>query len=367
MEDSPPARILLAVPSLSAGGAQRVVTEMANAWCGRGRRIAVVTLDSAANDFFELSAGIDRVPLEATAESTTFLSAILHNVDRIRRIQRVIRSWRPDVIISFVDQMNVLTLLAARRTRVPVVVAERTDPRHHVIGRAWCKLREMTYHRAAGVVVQTAAVARHLNSFVRADRVHVIPNGVRPFAAEHRERLPIVCGVGRLSVEKGFDRLIEAFALLSSDFPEWSLTIHGDGPQRALLEELAAPLRQVTLPGWSSSISSELARASIFVLPSRYEGFPNALLEAMAHGMAVASFDCESGPSEIIEHRVNGLLVPPNDLSELTKAIRQLMSDSVLRSTLGKQAARVSERFSMEQFHSRWEHLIVEVVREHKT
>jgi glycosyltransferase involved in cell wall biosynthesis len=164
--------------------------------------------------------------------------------------------------------------------------------------------------------------------------------------------------VGRLSPEKGFDVLVRAFARIAPWFPDWTLQILGTGPQRGQLEDLADSLGvrdNVRWAGWVEEPESALLESGVFVLPSRYEGFPNALLEAMACGLPCIASACDSGPAEIIRDGVDGLLVPPENVDALADALRQLVSDEDKRARLGRHAVEVTSRFSREAFFGRWE------------
>ena len=141
-------------------------------------------------------------------------------------------------------------------------------------------------------------------------------------------------------------------------YPDWTLQILGEGPQRAALEDLADSLGvrdNVHLTGWADRPQTALLEAGAFVLPSRYEGFPNALLEAMACGLPCLAFACDSGPAEIIRDGVDGLLVPPGNVDALAETLRQLVSDEAKRARLGGRAVEVASRFSIEAFFTRWE------------
>ncbi len=139
------------------------------------------------------------------------------------------------------------------------------------------------------------------------------------------------------------------------------MLIAGEGQQRSTLERLAVELQvaeRVSFPGWVESPETLICSSRVFVLPSRYEGFPNALLEAMASGAPVVSFDCESGPREIIRHNDNGLLVPADDVQALAREVERLMTDELLRVRLGQQAREVVQRFSQESYFDRWDQVL---------
>jgi glycosyltransferase involved in cell wall biosynthesis len=173
-----------------------------------------------------------------------------------------------------------------------------------------------------------------------------------------------VVAAGRLVEQKRFDLLIEAFALTAEIHRDWDLIIYGEGEDRPDLEKLVADkglAERIKLPGWTRSLSSKLARCDFFVLSSGYEGFGNVIAEAMAVGLPVVSFDCEAGPSDIIRHEVDGLLVPPLDVPALAGAMMRLMEDDAYRATLGRRAPEVLERFSLESTLALWDEVFVSI------
>ena len=167
----------------------------------------------------------------------------------------------------------------------------------------------------------------------------------------------IVLAAGRLVPQKGFDRLIEAFANIHGDHPNWDLVILGAGPDRQVLEIQRDKLGlngRVFLPGRAGNVADWYGRASIFAMASLFEGFPNALLEAMAYGLPVISTDCDTGPRDLIEHDANGLLVTQGDQSALIAGLRQLMDNEDLRSRLSQNARAVIQKFAVERISRQW-------------
>lgn len=360
-------RLALVISSLTCGGAERVLTLLANAWADRGWEVAILTIGPRHKDFYTLSQGIRRVALDLAEPPRWPLDSLLNSLRRVRALRRALRDLKPDVVVSFMDKPNILTLLACRGLEAPVIVSERVDAGQYSAGRAWAALRRWMYPAAAAVVVQTERQQEWFRRFIPGARVRLIPNPVGSPGASSgpAPRLPeaehLVVGMGRLTRQKGFDILIRAFARCAPRHPGWALVLLGEGEERGPLEDLCARLEmagRISLPGAIPDPAAVLRRAALFVLPSRFEGFPNALLEAMACGVSAIAADCPSGPREIVEAGVNGLLVPPEDVPALAAAMDRLMSSPEERRRLGGRAARVVERFSLQSALESWESII---------
>lgn len=364
-----PVRLVIVLDDLLGGGAARVATLLANAWAGKGFQVTLVTSDDGTGcPIYALAPGVGHRPLDLRREPRHLLEAVWNNLSRVRRLRKAIRGLQPTAVISFLDRTNVLVLLATVGLGLPVVVSERSDPHGRSIGRAWELLRTATYPFAAAVVAQTRHALDYFSAGIQA-RGRVIPNPVAlpeevPPRRDPWTRTPpfTVVSVGSLRPVKGHDLLIEAFAQVAGRHPDWNLRIHGEGPARGDLEQQVARLGlqgRVELPGATTAPFERLREADLFVLSSRTEGFPNALAEAMACGLPVISFDCRSGPSELIRTGENGILVPPGQVEELAAAMDRLMADRAERSRLAEGAPEVLSRFSLERILAQWEALVL--------
>ena len=337
---------------------------MANYWSAKDWKVTVVTLDDGrVGPAYRLRESVLHRPLGVARDSGGRWSAIMNKVRGVRALRHEIKVQAPDVVVSFIDVVNVVTVLAAVGLGVPVVVSERTDPSRHRIGLLWRVLRPWCYRWAAGVVTQTTGALGFFSDGVRR-RGCVIPNPV-PAVGDGDpgvgSRNATIVGMGRLSREKGFDLLLRAVAMIAGTQASWSLVIWGEGECRGELESLRDELGlrgKVSFPGWTAEPFGELRRSGIFVLSSRYEGFPNVLCEAMACGLPAVSFDCPSGPREIIRDGVDGILVPAEDCEELARALRRLLEDESERSRLGERAVEVADRFGIRGVMSMWEDVL---------
>jgi glycosyltransferase involved in cell wall biosynthesis len=175
-----------------------------------------------------------------------------------------------------------------------------------------------------------------------------------------------VVAAGRLTRQKAFSVLIEAFAKVREAHPDWQLVIYGRGPRELHLHKAIAQFgvgANVTLAGPVRNLDAAMAEASIFALSSKFEGFPMVLLEAMSAGLPVVSFDCPTGPREIVESGRNGLLVPNGDVDALAAALLEMIEDEDLRRRCSEGALETAERYSLASIGQRWEQLIERLSR----
>jgi glycosyltransferase involved in cell wall biosynthesis len=359
------------IHSLQGGGAERMMTLMANYWAAAGWGITLLTLDKSPTPLlYELDSRVQSIPLGVASNSKNAAIALQNNLKRIRALRHAISATRPDVVLSFMDKTNVLTLLAMRGLNIPVVVSERSDPAMNHPGQVWANLRLLTYKMADAVAVQSEGAMNYFPTKIQA-RARIIPNPVsKPSGCIRRtvsgDAGMSVAAMGRLVRAKGFDLLLEAFAQVKDKHNDWELIILGEGPLREELESLRDRLElkgRVLMPGRVSNPYEYMAGADLFVMPSRYEGFPNALCEAMASGVAVISTDCPSGPREIIRDNVDGLLVASEDSKSLASAMDRLMSNDTQRKQLASRAPEVMERFAIERIMPMWEEVFARAIK----
>lgn len=367
-------KLLFLIHSLASGGAERVTANLANYWARNGHDITIVTIESAGLDHYMLEPAIRRIPLGLAEDSANGVAAITNNLQRVRSVRRTLKQVKPDIAIGMMTQANVLLSIASAGMRLGTIGSERTHPPQMPLGNMWTALRRYCYGRLDAVVALASESKKWLTDNTSARNITVIANPVPwPFPRQEPQ-LPVWTGaatgrrlllaVGRLSEEKGFNSLIDCFAELTRSHPAWDLVILGEGRQRAELEALIHShglVNRVSLPGNAGNVGDWYTAADLYVVTSRFEGFPNTLVEAMSHGLAAVSFDCDTGPRDIIRNEVDGLLVKPQDNTAMTQALHRLMQDDSSRSHLAKRAVEARERFSADVTVAKWECLFEQV------
>lgn len=365
-------RVAIVIHSMGSGGAERVSGHLANFWRNSGAEVHLITVASRDSDFYNVNIDVKRHSLGLEGSSANSLQALAVNFNRVWALRAVLKDIRPDVVIGMMTGSAVTALLASRGLKMKVIVSERVHPPSYPLGQIWEWLRKKTYRWADRVIMQTDESQRWLRRYIPQAYGSVIPNPViYPLPAGE----PVIalgdCGcvgqkillaVGRLAPQKGFDSLIEAFSQLAKKHADWNLVILGEGPEREQLQDIIVRLGlagRVQLPGRAGNLGDWYARADLYVMSSRFEGFPNTLAEAMAHGCAAVSYDCDTGPRDIIRHEVDGLLVRPvGDVLALAETLDRLMGDSKWRKEMGSKAIEVRERFSTEKIFGLWQSVV---------
>jgi glycosyltransferase involved in cell wall biosynthesis len=354
-------RIALVISSLGAGGAERVMITLANHWAAAGRSVTLLTFaPPGTRPYYALDSRVTLLELDVVA-SERRLRSLQQMLRRLIVLRRAIRAIKPDLVISFLAKINIITILATRGLGVRLIVSERNNPERQVVSPVWRWLRHRLYGVADCLVTPSHGVLRSLPAEVRR-RGCVIPNPVKvPHSLPRRPDTRILVAVGRLVEQKGFDLLLPAFARVAGNHPDWRLVIWGEGDQRAPLEAMRDRLGltdRVALPGLTERPGQWVDDAALFVLSSRFESFGNVVTEAMAAGLPVIVTDCPWGPGEIVRHGVDGWLVPPEDVAALAEGLDLLMADDELRARLAEAARRNVRRFDRETVMKMWDDLL---------
>ena len=353
-------RIVFVIPSLGPGGAERVATLLVNAWSGKGHEVVLATFDApGAEPFFALDTRVELRGLSASDTSRGLVARLGINAARLTRLRAVLREVRPDFVVAFMTEANAVAIWAARGLRLPVVVSERNQPDRPGLGWLHKLARRLSYPLASAMVVQTEDIASWARARFRIP-VHIVPNPVRlETGGAHPEQNGVrwLTSIGRLTHQKGYDVLIRSFAALAGKYPDWRLAIYGEGPDRVQLERLRAEsgcADRIVLPGLVSDSAEVLRKASLFVLPSRFEGYPNALLEALACGLPVIATSCPGGTVEILENGRYGMLVPADDGAAMVEALDAMLSSTGRRESYAAKARSAVAGLDISTVGKRW-------------
>lgn len=352
------------------GGAERATTLVANALAGRGHRVTIVTLWGRESRF-PLHPGVHLHALQPTAGS--FKRRYLADVLGLRAY---FRGHTPDVVVGSETSVMLLVLPATAGLGVVRVGWEHFNfntifnrPKGRL--NRWRLARTLTARFAQAVVVLTRRDAELWRMGIPGihARLEVIPNFLpfpRPAVNPYRPDRKVVLSAGRLSGEKGFDLLLEAWGRVEQDFPEWALRIVGDGEEASRLkaQALHAGLQRVEFAGRSGDMPAHYAAAGLYCLSSRSEGFGMVLIESQAYGLPAVAFDCEVGPRELVEHGVNGLLVASGDTAALAEGLRTAMSSPELRARMSGRSYEAAARFKPQEIIAQWEELLGSLRRE---
>ncbi len=353
--------VAFVIEGLGSGGAQRVVTTMSRLLVERGHRVHVVTYRSRSEDFFQLDRRVVRsvVPVPRLSRGPGVVRWML----RVIALRRILRAIPGRTVMAFILPTNVETLLATAGLGQRVVISERNDPVRQKLGLHLNLARWFLYRTATTVTANTRAAIEAMRPYVPTSRLRYLPNPIIPVRQHGAERTrPLhILAVGRLTPHKRHDVLLRALSLVRIEHPSISATIAGDGPSRRYLEELAQRVGVadiVEFAGAIKDISSLYARATVFVLTSRYEGAPNALLEAMATALPVIVSDASPGPVELVADGQAGLLVRADDENALAEALFRLARRPAFAAALGRAAQKRAQAFYPSCVVRQWEDVL---------
>ena len=358
---APPRRsALLFIDSLKLGGAERVTLQWAEWLSEAGWNVTLLTSKPASHDFYLVPPGLRRLREPGLLG---LLDRALFWPLKLLCLRKLLRREQPDLLIGMTTLPSIKLALASIGLSSRLVLSERNYPPARPLAWRWRLLRRLAYPRAHLHLVQTQGIAQWLHQRGLARRTAVLANAIvwpiprlAPWLNPERSVPPgqkVILAVGTKLHQKGFDRLVAAFAGLQADFPDWSLVILGidDAPYRGVNQ--AARLRQLMgtessrliLPGNVGNVGDWYKASALFVLSSRFEGYPNVLLEAMASGLPCLAVDCPTGPSDLIDPGLNGWLVSEQVAStDMEQPLRQALEDTAARVAFASKAQAVRQR-----------------------
>lgn len=366
-------KILFHLNCLEQGGAERVVSNLANQFAREGHEVLVTTQWQGENEF-QLDEKVRRLHVGLRKEDRK-KSRITQMWLRVKYLRACIQKEQPDITIAFAHKANYRALMATLGMRMPVIISVRTDPVGHY--DAWLdKLQiALLFPRAAGCVFQTEGQREFFPEYLQ-KRSRIILN---PVHDKYLQPLPLaqktktIVQSGRLVDFKNQPMLLQAFLQVHEKYPEYDLKIYGpdsfDGTKEILEKIICENHAEefIHLMGGSDKLEQELPKAEIYAFSSDWEGLPNALLEAMALGMPIVATDCPcGGPRTVMTDGVNGLLVPIKDPNALAAGIIRLIEDTKLAAQLGENAKKIREKVYGPAITGQWQDYIREVIEEYK-
>ena len=346
-------KILFVISSLTSGGAERVLTRLANYWSKKGWDVTILSILPHDLDFYKLEDNIKIVSLGIRYKK----NPIFNNLWYLYGIRKIVKEGNYDAVISFISRINILTLVSTIGVKTPIIISERNN--YHALSSAILRfVRRVTYPLCDTLVV-LSQYDYEKYSFVKNKKVIFNPiDNFLDVKFEDKEKL--ILAVGSLTHQKGYDRLLKALSLV--DLRGWKVIIIGEGPLEDEIKAMIAELnltQYVSLIGRRKDINAFYKRASVFVLSSHWEGFPNVLAEAMASGCACVSFDCITGPSNIIKNGENGFLVEQDNILMLSARIRDLIEDKDLRKEFFDKALEIRDKLDINKIAGMWEDIII--------
>ena len=361
-------KIIFHLNCLEQGGAERVVTTLANYLVNDGYEVIIATEWTADNEF-TIDEKIRRIHVGLT-EKQKKGGRGAQIFCRIRNLRILLKKEKPDVVIAFAQKAIYRTLQATLFTKIPVITSVRTDPYLHYVGRMDKLMIAFLFPRAAGHVFQTEGARAFFSKRIQ-ERSRIILNPIHDKylgVPEPAQRRMAVVQSGRLVDFKNQLMLIEAFVTVHEKHPDYKLEIYGgdsgDGTKELLEESIRTKHagEYVFLMGASDSLENQLNDAALFAFSSDWEGLPNALMEAMALGLPIVATDCPcGGPKTLIQDGVNGLLVPIKDSQAMAEGMLKLIEDEELAKRLGREARKIENLANTEAICNQWKEYIEEL------
>ena len=364
--------ILILVSAMNLGGAQRVVSILCDHWSHTEYKITLIsTFTGEKTDHYKVN---NKVILKSLKNNSIFSkSKSLNLAVKLFQLRKIIRNEKPDIIISFLTRVNVAAALSTLGIKSSLIICERTWKPFNTLNSKFFWMYRRLFRNVKRIIVQTDESRDWLNHYFPDIGVEVIPNPISyPLPLQKgptiqpntviSESKNLILASGRLHKFKQFDLLMRAFCAIKDHHQNWNLVILGEGEERDKLDNLIVDLdaqRRISLPGSVGNMSEWYQRADLFVLSSSVEGFPNVLLEAMSYELPCISFDCDTGPRDMIQDGINGMLISPKEKEKgLAEAMKRIIVDEPFRTKLARNSAKIRDIYSVENVMQKWNNVL---------
>lgn len=350
-------RIVIVLSHLSRGGTERVFSLIANKLVKRIPAVSIITLDGDKVDY----PIDDRITIKHITISHR--KSPWKSIETFYKLYRVIQFEKPDLMIDPLYPHYTIPLSIL--LRIKIILSLRNDPQHDK-SKSYQKLRKFLYNLADSVVFQSAAPLRYFSKNVQA-KSQIIPNPISPdlperFEGERRKEIVSVC---RLNEQKNIPMTIKAFAMFAKEFPDYSLSIFGDGELRNEMIHLSkeiAPGCRIAFPGFVKNIHDIIRDCTMYVSSSNFEGISNSMLEALAIGIPSVITDCPTGGARLyIRNEINGILIPVGDVDALYQGMKRIVTDKKFAESISKRSISIRDELDSERIGELWLKLIQSV------
>jgi glycosyltransferase involved in cell wall biosynthesis len=349
-------KIIFTLASLGSGGAERVVSLLANKMAEQGHQVEIICLKF--NDVY--------YKLHPEVKVTLAMQQTKNRLTEVFWLRKYIKQVNPDMVIAFTEGVYCFTIAALLGTKIPVIASERLDPS----AMTWKRnlLKRFLLPHADWLVVQTKTIKDYFPKSIQKktsiifnpvnEKVSLTPSPSPKDEGNDAEegKLNRIISVARLYPQKNQEMMIRAFAKIAEKYPDWKLVIYGEGPLRVELEALVSSFKlqeRVLLPGRTEKVIEELRKSKIFCLSSDYEGMSNSMIEAICVGLPIVTTKV-SGTDELVNDGINGYVVEIGDVDGMASALKKLMSDEHLMQQMGENSLKMKSQFQIDTILEKW-------------
>lgn len=360
-------KMLFFTVTMNRGGTERVIANLANRFSEEGEKVNILTCGSGVSSY-ELSHTVSHLTIDTRLEQLTEMKP-KRFLRRRRELKKQIRTLSPDIVVCMLPEPCFLMLSIKKLVHAPIIISERCNPKEEYSNLVYYLIQKVLYRRASGMVFQCEGARKFFdkktcrNSTIILNPLHSSFLSTSQFVARKKR----IVTTGSLYSYKNQLLLIKSFQLIMKEFPEFTLECYGEGPERQNLQEYIYKNQlqdKILLPGIEKDMKARLEEASLFVLPSNYEGLPNALIEAMALGLPVIATDCPcGGPASLIQDEENGLLVEVGNVEAMANAIRKVIKNPSLAKKLGDNASKIVGKVNPDIVFQQWKEYICKICR----
>lgn len=349
-------KIAIVITDLCLGGAERVTSFLSNYFSEKGRDVYLISLTTGERAY-AISENISVIEFDASHTSNTLFKYMY----LIRTLRKTIKTIKPHAVLGMMSYSGSMAAIACLGLNIPVLLSERNDPNTSTLAARKQRLITFVHRNFITTAIFQTESARSFYYSKEDERGVIIPNPLyleaMPSPNTKLNRTHSIVSAGRLNEQKNYALLLDAFALVHSQYPEYSLTIYGEGEERSSLEEQRERLGledSVFLPGNEKNLFARFQESELFVLSSDYEGMPNALIEALAMGLPCITTDYSEGRGTVVTDKSNGLVVPRNQVEALSDAMLWCIEHPDAAERLGLEASKIREQLDSKVICKRW-------------